>query len=176
MRRRDLRFVSVAAERSVSSQLEDAIVHYRALIIVPHDVSELSLTALYRMNIPMFVPSTDLLMAWCATGRALGARQIGHPARQLDLLSVRSDAPDPNEATRESLEYWLPFVDLNTLPHLLRFDSFGDLVEQLSQDGVDELLERTSEAMRAFNIEQRAALSAQWGGVLTKVREARPRK
>ena len=109
-------------ERSLASQLQNrSVVHYRALIVVPHDVSELSLTALYRMNIPMFVPSAKLLTTWCEQGYALTARRISQPPRETGIIRAPVDtAPDPNLQTRATLAYWLPLVDANVLPHLIR--------------------------------------------------------
>ena len=171
--RTGLRFVSIDRERSLASQLENrSLLNYRALIVVPHDVSELSLTALYRMNIPMFVPSAELLTTWCEQGYALTARRIGQPPHEKGLIGAPlGAAPDPNLQTRETLTYWLPLVDANVLPHLIRFDSVPDLVSQLSREDIDETLERATASMAAHNAELRRTLAQKWASVLGRVRE-----
>ena len=83
------------------------------------------------------------------------------------------DDPDPNAATDEAWTHWAPLSDFYTLPHMRYFDSFDDLIEQMSHDDIDLILQRTSAAMRAHNQQQRAELSAQWGAILAKIRQAR---
>ena len=122
------------------------------------------------MNIPMFVPSLALLRKWCEQKEALRARRIGRPARQDALISKPSNTPNPNTDASEALDYWLPLVDLNILPHLLRFDSFEDLLHQLEHPDIDEQLEAASAAMQSHNVAQRKSLSERWGSILDRAR------
>ena len=151
------------------------LMHHPALVILPHDVSMISLFEYYRMAIPLFVPSLALLKQWCHEHDLLWERHVGRPARQVDLIAPhrRLDVPDPNAATDGAWAHWAPLSDFYTLPHMHYFDSFDDLIEQLSHDDIDSILQRTSAAMRAHNQQQRAELSAQWGAILAKIRQAR---
>ena len=56
----DISFTVLTDSNLQSSVLKD----YSAIIVLPHQVSFLAFTELYRMNIPIFVPSLDLLTRW----------------------------------------------------------------------------------------------------------------
>lgn len=40
------------------------VVTYRAVLLIPNDVTSKEITQLYRLNMPLFVPSPKLLARW----------------------------------------------------------------------------------------------------------------
>ena len=121
------------------------------------------------MNIPMFRTVSKLLTTWCEQGYALTAGESAS-RRAKGVIRALDAAPDPSLQTRVALAYWLPLVDANVLPHLIRFDSVPDLMFQLSREDIDETLERTSAAMASHNAELRRTLSRKWASILRRAR------
>ena len=67
--RQDVKFKNLQIHVSAVSELSSeryraSLRQYSAVIVFPHQVSFLAFTELYRMNIPLFVPSLDLITTW----------------------------------------------------------------------------------------------------------------
>lgn len=94
----------------------------------------------YRMAIPMWAPSPDLLATWQLKYRVLSERTwdlvrkkrptAGSPLPRAP--NYDSAAPDPNnELDRAAIKYWVKYADFYEWPHVQTFNSFDDLVAQL---------------------------------------------
>lgn len=149
-----------------------------ALIILPYQVSFMSLFEFYRMEIPMFIPSPDLLAEWHVAHGVMNERTWatvhGHPSAHSPLpRHPSSPSPlqsDPNdEVGLAAVREWVALADFYQWPHIAQFSSWADLFRQVA--GAD--LFAVSGRMREYNAEEGARIAAGWEGVLAKVARGR---
>ena len=136
------------------------ILRHPAMVLIPYQVSTMFFFELYRMNLPLFVPSLKLLSTWAREHGVMWERVYGTPERQ---PHTESDAEPGNPNTNASLEYWLGHADFYVFPHVQLFDSWDDLLRQLATTSLREVSER----MRAHNAEQRREQLDTWREILT---------
>jgi len=136
------------------------------LLFIPYQASVMSFFELYRLNIPMLVPSEKLLITWMRDHRILFERVYGDPVKQ--RAEKYSDLPSPNSFLLADAAKWIPFYDIyqrNTFPHLLYFDSW-DHALQIAKD-VD--LNSVSGAMRNHNMNEFYRISGLWRRIFEKI-------
>ena len=117
-----------------------------AIVLIPYQVSIMSLFEYYRMNIPLFVPSHKLLSEWqvkykvmneltwdLVFKRTKGQSSIGQAAG----TSYKYDPNDQIHA--EAIEYWVKWSDFYEWPHITTFDDFGDLLGKIKSVDLDEV-------------------------------------
>jgi hypothetical protein len=133
-----------------------------ALVLIPYQVSTMSLFEFYRMNVPIFAPSLALLREWHTNYDQMWEIHYGWPARHADLAGP-PDMPDPraSDYSAASFDFWVGKSDFYTMPHITTFDSWDNLLVQLETADLDEI----SAAMRAENERVRESLVAQWAGI-----------
>lgn len=168
-----------------ASALRDKYPHYKysdltahlGIIYVPYQVSVMSLFEQYRMNIPMFFPSRELLTKWQHKHMLMNERTWAGVSGRRDKQSAigsflpNSTIPDPNnESEEEAIRYWIEFSDFYQFPHILYYDSIPDLVGMLEKMTLLELLE-VSKKMRQHNIQAKNELLNKWVTILKKVAE-----
>ena len=144
-----------------------------ALVILPYQVSFMSLFEFYRMEIPMFIPSPDLLTDWHIAYGVMNERTWatvhGRPAAASVLPrhpSSRALQSDPNnEMSRAAVREWVALADFYQWPHIAQFASWEDLFRQLATAD----LAGVSGRMRAYNAEEGGRIRAGWEGVLARV-------
>ncbi|CAF1234777.1 unnamed protein product, partial [Adineta ricciae] len=147
------------------------LVQHPAIIYVPYQVSLMSLFEQYRMNIPLFFPSLDLLADWHFAYRVVRERTWGgviEDLRNSSLISGVLDKhrPDPNnEFDRNAIYYWLKFSDYYQWPYITYFDSVDDLAVKLSQTNLTDI----SEKMSLYNAHVEKDLHEKWRGILEKI-------
>ena len=89
------------------------VVRHPAIVYIPYQVSTMSFFEFYRMNIPIFVPTAELLTEWVFTHGVMWERIYGAPER---LYNVSSEPDSPND--NRSLWYWLQQCDYYVFPHV----------------------------------------------------------
>ena len=134
----------------------EQVAEHPAIIYIPYQVSTISFFELYRANIPIFIPSCELLTRWTLEHGIMWERVYGTPPRL-----VHSDEPDAPH-TNESLHYWLSKSDFYLFPHVQLFNSWAECLQMLRS--VD--LRRVSRQMVAANARQRADIKVQWAAIL----------
>lgn len=91
-----------------------------AIVLIPYQVSIMSIFEYYRMAIPMWAPSPDLLATWQLKYRILSERtwdlvRKKMPTRGSPLPrspNYLPEAPDPNnEFDKEAIKFWIKFAD-----------------------------------------------------------------
>ena len=143
--------------REVYDEYEwEQVAEHPAIIYIPYQVSTISFFELYRANIPIFIPSCELLARWTLEHGIMWERIYGTPPRL-----VHSDEPDA-PYTNESLHYWLSKSDFYLFPHVQLFNSWAECLQMLQS--VD--LRQVSRQMVAANARQRADIKAQWAAIL----------
>ncbi|CAF4662338.1 unnamed protein product, partial [Rotaria sp. Silwood2] len=124
----------------------------------------------YRMNIPLFFPSLDLLTEWHYTYRVVNERTwdgISGDVKNASKISgvLGSDIPDPNnEFDRNAIRYWLKFSDFYQWPHIIYFNSTDELVIKLKTTN----LAQVSSNMKVYNANVRKHLFEQWRQILQR--------
>ena len=103
-----------------------------AIIIMPYQISTMNLIELYRLNIPTFCPSLELLKEWCKRYDLMWEAHYGWPERLTDLIESGATAvPDPNgeygmdkesEEWERMFDYWMPLADFYQFEHITYFD------------------------------------------------------
>ncbi len=147
------------------------ITRHPGIIYVPYQVSLMSLFEHYRMNIPLFFPSLDLLTDWDYTYRVVTERTWDRISGNLKNSSVipgvlSSDIPDPNnDFDRNAIRYWLQFSDFYQWPHITYFNSIDDLAIKLITTNLPEV----SRNMKKYNANVKKTLHEQWRQILERI-------
>jgi hypothetical protein len=147
------------------------IAGHPGIIYVPYQVSIMSLFEQYRMNIPLFFPSLDLLADWHYTYRVIDERTwdgVSGNRKNTSVLPgvLGPDIPDPNnEFDRNAISYWLQFADFYQWPHITYFNSIDDLAIKLITTNLTEV----SENMAKYNAKLRKHLQELWRQIVTSI-------
>jgi hypothetical protein len=147
------------------------IVEHPGIIYVPYQVSLMSLFEQYRMNIPLFFPSLDLLTEWHYKDYVIDERTWDGVFQNRKNASVipgvlGSDIPDPNnEFDRNAIRYWIKFSDFYQWPHITYYNSTDELVMKLKTTN----LRQVSENMKRYNAKLKRNLYDQWGHILQRI-------
>jgi hypothetical protein len=184
----------------VISPIRDLYPHFQysdlaahpAMVILPYQVSFMSLFEFYRMQIPLFAPSPALLTRWHLELHMLNERTwmsvLGQPQRSSILprhpiWSLNSSEPhsvpasDPNnEFDSAAVLEWISLSDFYVWPHIQTFDSWDDLFALLTGSGYRDLLQRMSIKMGEFNVLEEARIKQDWVRILDKIRTHQERR
>ena len=138
------------------------------IVYIPYQVSMVSLTEQYRMNIPLFFPSIDLLTVWHAEYQVVRQRTwAGYLMRRSSASSLPGviQAPDPNnDVDQDAIKFWLKYADFYQWPHITYYDSVEDLVTKLATTD----LKAVSDRMKEHNAEVRQEIKNVWSKMLLK--------
>uniref|UniRef100_A0A7S2SSM8 Uncharacterized protein n=1 Tax=Rhizochromulina marina TaxID=1034831 RepID=A0A7S2SSM8_9STRA len=148
------------------------LVKHRAIVLIPYQVSIMSIFEYYRMSIPLFVPSPDLLSSWQLRYRVMDERTwagvFKNPKRNSPLQKDASYpvALDPNnEFDHDAIKYWIKFADFYQWPHIVQFNSWEELLTKLASADLNEI----SRKMQAFNIMTKEKLIQDWKAIFHKM-------
>ena len=147
------------------------IAAHPAVVYVPYQVSMISMTEQYRMNIPLFVPTLDLLAKWHVQHGVVRQRTWANYRQQRSSRSaipgvLGDDTPDPNNDEDETaVRHWLRYADYYQWPHIVYFESVEDLVDKMATVDLDEISRR----MREYNVRVREKIKAIWSTILVKM-------
>jgi hypothetical protein len=147
------------------------IARHPGIIYVPYQVSVMSLFEQYRMNIPLFFPSLDLLTEWHYTYHVVSERTwdgVGENRKNTSRIPgvFGSDIPDPNnEFDRDAIRYWLKFSDFYQWPHITYYNSTEDLAIKLTTTN----LVQVSENMKVYSETVKKNLHEQWRQIIERI-------
>ena len=118
------------------------------------------------MGIPIIVPSLALLAEWHVKHglvfQRVWATVFGRESLKSPIdghASSRHGSLDPNaEKDSDAVLHWLAFSDFYTLPHVVTFDSFEQLIRIVDRTDWAHVSAR----MRSFNVQQRDRLLDAW--------------
>lgn len=177
----------------IISPIRDIYAHFEysdlaahpAIVILPYQVSFMSLFEFYRMQIPLFVPTPELLAKWHMKHNMLNERTwmgvLGQPQAKsilprhpaLDKASFISGSTssvplsDPNnEFSYEAVLEWVKLSDFYTWPHIQRFNTWNELFAML---GDTVKLGEMSKRMGEFNLREEKEIKAKWTLMLEKI-------
>src|SRR6218665_711977 len=149
---------------------------HQGIVHVPYQVSVMSFFEQYRMNIPLFAPTRELLSQWVYEFHAMTGRRWNWYSRlhgnksSIGPHPSQYSVPDPNSMDLHAIRYWLKFSDYYHFPHITYYKSIPDLVDILN-DITTEDLQQISERMKLFNIEEEKRLRVQWKNILLTIAE-----
>ena len=107
---------------------------YLGVVVIPYQLSTISILEYYRLNIPLFFPSRELLSEWHSAYDVKWERIYGWPERLTSTShDGNSDIPNPNDNTAESFRYWIQFADWYHLPHIQIFENFTQFSHECVQ-------------------------------------------
>jgi hypothetical protein len=158
------------------------LVSHQAIVLLPYQVSITSIIEYYRMNIPLYAPSLELLVRWQLDQNLVGERSwagakakwAGHSIPPSFSIiehhsnATRPDADPNNEFDPVGIAHWLQFSDFYQWPHVKTFDSWEDLVSQLNTISLDELRE-TSRNMQQHNDQILSQLRNDWELIFRRI-------
>lgn len=133
------------------------LANHPAIIHVPYQVSIMSLFEQYRMNIPLFFPSLDLLTEWhCEYGvvneKTWDQTLTGVIPGASTIQGVLPNIPNPNnDRDRVSIRYWLNFSDFYQWPHVIYYDSTDDLIQKLDSTDFRMISKQMNEYNQQFS-------------------------
>ena len=146
------------------------------IVYIPYQVSVMSLFEQYRMNIPLFFPSIDLLASWQYEHGVMTERTWdvvrGRPPPRGSIIAAHPSQrhrPDPNDDRNlDAIRYWIKYADFYRLPHITYFRSADDLADILRRlQPVD--LRQISDSMREHNVRAKRQLRRKWTKILKNV-------
>ena len=147
-----------------------------AVVLIPYQVSIMSIFEYYRMGIPMFAPHPNLMAKWQLKYRVMSertwdlVRHKGRPSKRSALPQAPGGTypHDPNdEFDEDAIAWWIKFADFYEWPHIETFDSFDDLLDKLASPDLD--LARASRNVRAYNKQMVDDLAQTWQGLFHKM-------
>ena len=166
-----LKFVHI---RRLYRRYEHAdLAQHPAIVWVPYQVSVMSFFEQYRMNIPILVPSLQLMADWIVLYGMMPQRTWAGVFGQCPVGSSitphpsESSVPDPNDdSNMTAVKFWLQFADFYSFPHVLQWNSFDELVDLASDT---ERLFRASQGAREFNLDQGREVRDKWKSVFESI-------
>lgn len=148
------------------------LVGHLGIVHVPYQVSTMSLFEQYAMGIPLFVPTLRLLSRWHLDYQVIkertwaGAYDAKSNSSTIPGHSSQQYTPDPNcDTDLSAIEHWLEFADFYQWPHIVQFDSMGDLVMKMSQTD----LKRVSRGMLKHTRATKFSVKQKWRQILVNV-------
>ena len=145
------------------------------IVLIPYQVSLMSIFEYYRMGIPMWAPAPELLAQWQLKYRVMSERtwdlvRKKRPTRGSPLPRApgASHRHDPNdEFDIKAIAFWIKYADFYEWPHISTFTSFDDLVQQLTSSDLD--LRGISQRVIAYNEEMVRDLKGEWRSIFAKM-------
>eukprot|EP00668_Euglena_longa_P014783 GGOE01018808.1.p3 GENE.GGOE01018808.1~~GGOE01018808.1.p3 ORF type:complete len:296 (+),score=74.15 GGOE01018808.1:709-1596(+) len=129
-----------------------------AVVLVPYAVLTYSMTELYSLGIPMFVPSPRFLSEWRLITDRIGRC---HPRNSLAVhakLDAVASCDDhvgkhpysPNSPATKAFAHWLQFADFYRWRHVVVWDSFADLFAKLAAADLPAIARHMREESRGM--------------------------
>ena len=157
--------------RSVYSHYEYTdLIKHPGIVYIPYQVSTMSLFEHYRMNIPLFFPSFELLAKWQLEHMVMSERTWygaihGKKANASTIPGVM-DIPDPNnDSDLEAIKYWIKYADFYQWPHITYYESAQDLIIKIQKANLKDI----SEKMKLFNKKAKDELVVKWNTILNRI-------
>jgi len=152
---------------------------HQGIVHLPYQVSTMSIFEQYRMNIPLFFPSKELLLQWSIEHWVVRERTLPWLVRDPRPFTLpphpsQRHVPSPNDNDDAgAMKYWLQFADYYTLPHITYFNSTEHLAVILQSLTVHDL-KRISQQMKKYNEQFREELLNEWMRILQTVAKFSP--
>ena len=158
---------------SEKENMPQELVKYQGVIMIPDDVSSLRMTEIYRMSIPLFVPTVQLLTRWQKYSGVVGKRVLASsrsPRSQGSVLAIGGQLPDPNnDHDSLALSHWLQFLDIYINPYTIPFMSVEDLLMKLESYRYSDKLSKFSQDVDKTNQHKKQSIALKWKTLLNNI-------
>ena len=150
------------------------VVNYKAIVYLPSRVSNLKFIELYRLNIPIFVPSLELLTRWhykehVITYKSRHSGSVSGVPRKSEIRGV-VQLPDPNnDRDLSSIGFWLNFMDIYSMPNIQYFKSLEELITMLN-NMENSKVDSIKNNMEKYNDKQMKQTLKHWFKLLLNVK------
>jgi hypothetical protein len=144
------------------------LVNHRATVLFPYSVFSISMIELYELNIPMFVPSKELLMRTGIMNDVSLFPLYGSMDDMLRIDKPHDSSPhnfSPNSLNDEDKRYWVDFAYFNTKENIIFWDSPLDLFQKLTTTNFQEV----SDKMRIENAIHREKQLGNWQNLFSSL-------
>jgi hypothetical protein len=138
------------------------LVNHSAVVLFPYSVNDYLFTDLYAVQIPIFVPSVNLLITWKNLDQVFDetTKENFFCSNSSDINPSRNTQHkySPNEKSDISYKYWMNFSEYYQMPFVTVFNSWSDLILKLKTTDLKQI----SENMKNFNKIREADLLDNW--------------
>ena len=152
------------------------LAQHPAIVLIPYQVSIMSIFEYYRMGIPMFVPTPELLAKWQMEYRILSELTwdmvFSKPKDHSNVDGWRSEDGtllhpfDPNnQFSEESIAFWVKWADFYMWPHIIQYSSFDELPSLIQKTDLNEV----STKIKEENDRMKADLFETWNGIFDRL-------
>ena len=158
---------------SGNGSMPQDLVKHQGVILIPDDVSSLRMTEIYRLNIPLFVPTVQLLTRWQKYGGVVWKRVLASshsPRSQGSVLATEGQLPDPNnDQDSLALSHWLQFLDIYINPYTIPFMNMEDLLMKLESYSYSNKLFKLSQDIENVNQHKKQSIILKWKTLLNNI-------
>jgi hypothetical protein len=156
--------------RKIYAKYEFAdLAQHPGILIMPYQVSIMSLFEYFSMNIPMFVPTLELLVKWQTQHLIMDELSwncVLSSCNETSIISAHPRSPhelDPNDVLNPvALRYWLKFADFYQWPGIVYFQDWEDLVEKALNTDLVEI----SAIMREYKRDETQRTLKMWQSIM----------
>ena len=145
------------------------LARHPGILIMPYQVSIMSLFEYYAMNIPMFVPTVELLVKWQTEHLIMDELSwncVLSSCNKSSLIPAHPSSPhnlDPNDVLDPvTLRYWLKFADFYQWPGIVYFRDWEDLVAKAMNTDLVEI----SAIMREYKRDETQKTLKMWQNIM----------
>lgn len=148
----------------------DEITKFKGIILIPYNVSTMSLFEYYTSNIPLFCPSKKLMNELYTKSLVLSQLTWNQtfslpPSSVIDCLRTN----DPNDYIKfEIISEWINYSDFYNeewLPYITYFDTFEELKDKLQNVNLFEI----SKKMETYNQQRKNKVYDFWKTTIEKL-------
>lgn len=148
----------------------DEITKFKGIILIPYNVSTMSLFEYYTSNIPLFCPSKKLMNELYTKSLVLSQLTWNQtfslrPGSVIDCLRTN----DPNDYIKfEIISEWINYSDFYNeewLPYITYFDTFEELKDKLQNVNLFEI----SKKMETYNQQRKKKVYDFWKTTIEKL-------
>ncbi len=126
--------------------------NYKAIIVLPYEISTMSIFEYYSANVPMIFPSKTFLTDLIITGKY---PNIGSKYFQFKPPECFDEAMYNQTNSTDYLNFWLSradYYDVNNMPNILFFDSYDDLQRIINNTNFMAISEEMNEYNKTTRI------------------------
>jgi hypothetical protein len=141
------------------------LVNHRAAVLFPYSVFSISMIEMYELNIPIFVPSKQLIESTNILNDVSIYPLYGsyEEMKRIDIPHKNSPHKySPNSTNYEDKMYWLDFTYFNTKENVIYWDNPLDLFTKLTTIDLQEV----SNKMKLENERHRVTTLEKWKNFL----------
>jgi len=146
---------------------------FPAVVLLPFGLSATCLLQYYRLNVPLYAPSLNLLTRWQARYGLVQGWAEGPPESATPTMAAppqEGDSSPLHTNDPQSFQWWARLSDIYNLPHVQVFESWAQLLDQLDATSPTAV----SAAMADYNMRQRHQLEDRWREIFQNARRRGP--